>query len=215
MEVPELSHITALVKGDLLVNCWRRSLNFEICLELCFLEQKRASRRRTQRRQLEPLFPWITERQVASPYFFFLELSPWLPVASRVGICQLRLAESCTPAGDAERPRRWQRAVSQDLGSSDQCHSLQWSRRFSTASQILRIASLGRWPFPCVCVADLNCLTMTFKESPAKSKHSNVVSSGARLLFLTAVVEANRIISFYFDPVRSQKFGPGTSESAP
>lgn len=45
---------------------------------------------------------------------------------------------------------------------------------------------------------------MTFKESSAKNKHS-VVSSGARLLLLTTVVGANRIISCYFDSHQESK----------
>lgn len=100
------------------------------------------------------------------------------------GICQLCVDEPCTCAGDVKWPRYWQKNISQDLGSSNQRHSLQRSRRFGITSEMSRIYSHKRWLVPRVCVTDLNCLTLTFKESLAKNKNSAVVSGGAPLLFL-------------------------------
>lgn len=56
MEFPELSHIAALVKGDVTLSaCFAVSLNLSVTLQLRLLKQ--ISRRRTPGRDLDMLFP--------------------------------------------------------------------------------------------------------------------------------------------------------------
>lgn len=112
----------------------------------------------------------------------------------------------CVCPGDIKRQRHWQRDLSKDVRRSDQCYSLQWSRRFSVISNTLSVSYLqsnGPRPnsffslfnilwfcfipialFFSLCLSlslslkDLNCLTLMLNESPTKTKNSSVVSPG-------------------------------------
>lgn len=68
------------------------------------------------------------------------------------------------------------------------------------------------------CLADLNCLTMTFNESSSKTKNNTAVSLGAPLalyIFSWTVSFRSYVPSwFYFEILRGQRFGPATLRSA-
>lgn len=137
------------------------------------------------------------------------------------------MRSACVGAGDIKRARHWQRDLRQDFVCPDQCDSLQWNRRFSPILTIL-IPFIPPWKtgfpsslrcgFLCHCLADLNCLTMTFNESSPKTKNNTAVSLDIPLalyIFSWTVSFQSYVPSwFYFEILRGRRFGPAALRSA-